>query len=478
MVAVAVIIAAAGVFFLSTLRSGHDWGDDFALYIMHAMNIVHGHAYARTGYIDNPAVPGFSPAAYPPLFSLMLSPVVAIWGLRFTPMKVEIVLFFVAALVSAYLLFRKDLGRVAMPVLIAILGFSPFLWAFKDQVLSDIPFLFFVLVAVYAMHAYLRSAREPSWRAAAVIGALTWIAFATRTVGIVLIPAFIAAVLLSRRWSTKDVVSFLGVFAILLVGQHLVFGGGQGSYLNELKPTGATIRANVRALPRELQALWAPARAHTLVAIISVGVVALAVVGFLARLLRRVTILELFPVVYLLGVIIWPSGHQGARLLIPLIPFLFFFALASFEPIGKMTGRLPAAVVGAACALALFGSYGAAYTAADFGPIRAGVEQPAAIRFFRFIDTDTPKHAVFIFYRPRALALFTGRSASVFEPEGTSRQNWLFFRRIRAEYLALAPSDHARSVMVKVVEAYRSDLTEVYAGDSYRIYRITSFGSV
>src|SRR5438876_9159772 len=60
------VILSVGVFFLSTVRAGHNSGDDFAMYIMHARNIEQGHAYAPTGYIYNPAVPGFGPRVYPP----------------------------------------------------------------------------------------------------------------------------------------------------------------------------------------------------------------------------------------------------------------------------------------------------------------------------------------------------------------------------------------------------------------------------
>ena len=40
-----------------TVREGHNWGGDFAQYILHARNIVEGRPYAQTGYIYNPSNP-------------------------------------------------------------------------------------------------------------------------------------------------------------------------------------------------------------------------------------------------------------------------------------------------------------------------------------------------------------------------------------------------------------------------------------
>lgn len=58
-----------------TIRPGQPWGDDFAMYILHAKNIASGKAYTDTGYIPNPGYAVLGPAAYPPLFPLVLSPV-------------------------------------------------------------------------------------------------------------------------------------------------------------------------------------------------------------------------------------------------------------------------------------------------------------------------------------------------------------------------------------------------------------------
>ena len=56
-----ICILFVAVFYLSTIREGHDWGDDFSQYIMHAENLATGARYAPTRYLFNPDDPVTGP---------------------------------------------------------------------------------------------------------------------------------------------------------------------------------------------------------------------------------------------------------------------------------------------------------------------------------------------------------------------------------------------------------------------------------
>ena len=51
------LILLIALFYGLTIRQGHEWGDDFAMYIHHAENIAAHRPYAATGYIYNPNGP-------------------------------------------------------------------------------------------------------------------------------------------------------------------------------------------------------------------------------------------------------------------------------------------------------------------------------------------------------------------------------------------------------------------------------------
>lgn len=106
---ITVLILIIGTFYVLTIRDGHDWGDDFSMYVHHAKNVTEGIQYDRVRYIPNPAFPSYSPSACPPVFPLLLAPVYFCFGLNLTAMKIEIVVLFMAFLFVFCFIFRRDL---------------------------------------------------------------------------------------------------------------------------------------------------------------------------------------------------------------------------------------------------------------------------------------------------------------------------------------------------------------------------------
>ncbi len=135
-------IVVIGLFYGLTFRAGHAWGDDFAMYIIQARNLAAGQFAGPTGYIYNPNIAVLGPRAYPPLFPLLLAPIYLLRGLDFTAMKVGILLLFLAALYLIFEICRKRLDFLPSVAVVLTVGFSPLFWEFKDNVVSDLPFLF------------------------------------------------------------------------------------------------------------------------------------------------------------------------------------------------------------------------------------------------------------------------------------------------------------------------------------------------
>ena len=145
-----VIVVLAG-FYLTTLRSGHEWGDDFSLYVAHARNVVEGRPYADTGYVYNPYFPSLSPRTYPPIFPLLLAPVYAVFGLNLAAMKILVVLLFAAFLGVLAMTLRPRLSPPLVAGCLLVVGLNPFLWQHKDRLLSEVPFLLFAYLALYCL---------------------------------------------------------------------------------------------------------------------------------------------------------------------------------------------------------------------------------------------------------------------------------------------------------------------------------------
>ena len=120
------VLTLAGALHLANLREGHDWGDDFAMYIREARSIALDRPLNATGYVYNPHYSVvIGPPVYPPAYPLLLAPLYARFGLDYRVFKIEIVVFFLLFMaVAARILFRRLPLGVAITTL-ALLSMSP-----------------------------------------------------------------------------------------------------------------------------------------------------------------------------------------------------------------------------------------------------------------------------------------------------------------------------------------------------------------
>jgi hypothetical protein len=165
----------------------------------------------------------------------------------------------------------------------------------------------------------------------------------------------------------------------------------------------------------------------------------LALGAYFRRLRSRPRIYEIFIPLYLGIVLLWPNP-AGARYLIPIFPLYVYYCLEGAEAINiRLHVRRFEPVFVPLVAL-IFVSYCAQFTRLDFGPYSEGMANSQTKAFFSFIQSNTSTRDVFIFRRPRAFALFTGRSASIY-PEPEDQSNFAhYFQTIGATYLVEAPA--------------------------------------
>src|SRR5436190_20153533 len=132
---------------LATLTRGHDWGDDFASYIMQGQSILNGDVAGfikqNTFTIQNSSFL-IGPVAYPWGYPLILMPAFAINGIHPLTLKIPGLIFFSVFLICLYFLIKDRLTAIESLLIIALFAFNPALIQFLDHILSDIPFLFFI----------------------------------------------------------------------------------------------------------------------------------------------------------------------------------------------------------------------------------------------------------------------------------------------------------------------------------------------
>ncbi len=453
------MVAAVGAFYLLTIRQGHVWGDDFAQYILHARNLIRGLPYGQTGYLYNPHNP-IAPPMYPPVFPLLLAPVIGLFGLNLTAMKVEVILCFLAALGCMFVVSRERLSTAGALVVIAAVGFNPLVWNFKDEILSDFSFLLFC----YAALACLMRGR------AFVGGVCLALACGTRSLGIVLVAAVVLADLLhTRRLSRATLIALMPV-ALLAAVQRLWLGHGPG-YLDQLGNTLRMAWVNFWYYGKELRDVWRNGYAGFWMRLFFLAANGLGFWGYVRSLRRRVTALEIFPLLYVIVLIIWPA-YQGFRFLLPLVPLYFLYLLEGMRQVAWLAPirRQRRAVIALSIILAV--TYIARYTTLPFGPIDQGMEHPDTVEVFDYVKQHTPPEAVLVVGKPRAFALYTGRTSTVYHWTQPDPEHWEYLRRIGATYAIVSPIFFTDQFFRLFIARNPSRFHELFSNPNFMLYQI------
>ncbi|MSV35930.1 MAG: hypothetical protein EXQ47_10090 [Bryobacterales bacterium] len=304
----AALLLLLAVFHLTTIRNGHGWGDDFAQYLHHAKNIALGLPCSETGYILNPFQRSLAPAAYPPLAPLLMAPVYRYARLSFPAFKAEMVMFLLLALALIWSFFRPRLGPGRSLLVVALVGFNPFVWEFKNSIAPNFLFLALTYLSLQLLHT-LHDAG--AWRAP-LLGVSIFLACATRSLGIVLLPAaMLYEYRRHRRIPARGAVA-LSLAALLILLQNLALPV-EDSYLSELRATftARTPLANAWEYFREASAIWGNAYSRGAAVALFLASFAWAAVGWWKDR-RNVTALECFLPFYIAAILCWPST-QGLR---------------------------------------------------------------------------------------------------------------------------------------------------------------------
>lgn len=467
-----IVIASIGLFYLFTIREGHDWGDDFSLYIHHAKNLAERKPYQETGYLYNPFDPGLSPKAYPPIFPLILAPVYHLAGMNLTAMKVVVILFFLLFLILMTFLFQEWLPFPFLLILTAIMGFNPYFWEFKDRILSDIPFLFFLYCSIFYAHLCYRKLpyNQINFNQAFSIAFLLLLSAGTRNIGLVLLPCFIFYDLLLNRRISLLSIYICSCFLFLFLALNYLIPAAT-NYFQQYSFNTRKIWANFWIYAAALASFWHNGYYKTLQRLLFLIITALSVYGYVLRIRENVTLFEIFPLFYLPVIILWPY-IQGIRFLIPVIPLYLAYFLFGLR---SVLASLPRPVRPSFCVLliaAILATYGARYSTMDFGPIKEGIAKEESQELFRYVQEHTQKDAVLVFFKPRALALFTGRMSSSYHKPPQMEELLDYIWKINANYIIISPQD--RDYLSRFIKTFPNHFQLEFANSDFILYRINA----
>lgn len=462
----AAILLVIGVFYLVTVVNGHYWNGDFAHYLHPAENLAQGKNYLDTQYLLNSFGVFVGPYAYPPVYPLLLTPAIWLAGVDLVVLKWVGNCFFVAAMWLALKCFRPRLGSaILFPILLAAI--NPYIWGFRNNLLSDFPFLFFCFLSLFLMleffnkdeSGHLTFPRRLLY--AAAIGVSCYLCYGTREIGIVTPLTFIAYDIVCRRKVSLAAVVVVAVFVLLAYVQGQALSGtfvpehiqdnlnalvhqDNATTINHLTWINldpAQILDRVIGYRHSLQNYWIyylgdDNPALTIIYKISFNVtMLLAVIGYVLCLFRKITVLEIFCAGYMATLLLF-GAPPWLRYLIPIFPIFLYYTFLAIQWLVSLWRKQYAGGIALAWFLATFVLFSAQLNNIPYTPIEKGVYNPQTLEMFDFIRNNTQPDDTMVFARPRVMSLFTGRVSAAYpnQHHQTVEELNAYFEAIEGDY--------------------------------------------
>ena len=314
---------------------------------------------------------------YPFGFPLMLAPLAAVETKGGEPvtdwiaMKWLVVCMFAAGMALVYLWLRELVGALPASIGALLCLTNPLLIDYSHQVMSEVPYLLFAMLALLAFARGRPEAAGQSVNAWSVLGfiSMMW-AYHIRSFGIVLVAALLVLLVFGKHWRRAAVMAATSLAVALpwILRNRSVEGGGfyvkQLFHRDPYHPELGYLDVSEFLTRLGYNAVWnlfdrLPAAflrnfqsEHPLSMLVAITLIGAAVCAlFQCVKKRRVTLPVAYSVVSLGLIFAWP--FVDARFLLPLIPIFIFFVLYAARAILRRAGAGGASTVVAAVVLVL-----------------------------------------------------------------------------------------------------------------------------
>ena len=322
------------------INDGHEWGDDFALYISQAQALIKGNteklaAYNTWSMQNSDGVMG--PYLYPPGYPALLATYLNFFPFSWVGLKIFQWVFYGMGIFAFYSFLNKkefQLTNWSIIFLVALVFLHPKYMQFADRLMSDLWFLTTLFIFFY----YLYFGQNYGKFKFVLIGFSLILTSITRVNGFLLIASWWLQIFLEEKeWKSKfkDILCSLP-FVLVVLWFKKVDGQYESNHFDLLKAISVeSIFQNCKLYFSDISTFL-----FTLVSFlfeswrlnILIGIV------FLYLFLKGISSLKnikLFAPILIwialnLGlIIVWPIG-QGTRYLLPIIPFIYLIIMVGF----------------------------------------------------------------------------------------------------------------------------------------------------
>jgi len=476
------VILSLPLFFIN-IHGFTDWGDDFALYLHQAKNIAEGISPQKTHLIyntDNPImISGVSVC-----FSLLLVPFYLLWGLNFKAFSVLTTFFLILAGVSVFYFLKKFMPEWLSMLLVLLLLYHRWTLDFKQHVLSDIPF---VAIFYCILYLFYKNQRKKVFDAI-FLGMFTAFMMNVRSIGIAFVGAvamelFFCCYLKLRNKITSAQFKLNFIFNSIIIVFALLFSfiikkiafpePSPGGYINFFSENSILDVLHKNVINYYLWFKWfftfKKIAMVVQYAIFYIFLV-LMLTGLIKKLWKKPDIIDYCFFLYIAMLVIYPAT-PGFRYIFPMMPIMLFYFYNGTKHLSDIINRPWLKLHYFIPVLMLLLYYPGIWWHIENREHPIGTEQRSAEDIFDYIKNNTPPDARIVFRKPRALSLYTNRSAmaNYMKEENPARLDYLY-HKYKIDYLLLNTDEIPDSALIRYLNAYPDHYRLVYQNDKFRMF--------
>jgi hypothetical protein len=406
---------------------GHNWGDDFALYINQSKHLLQGNVDSlvekNTFSIEQSTLKHFSPTLAPWGYPLLIAPIIQVFGLDVEALKTMNIVLFILFLGCFYWLVKQSMPRAISILLFVCIATNYRLIDHTNVVGTEISFLLFSTGTLAAIHYY----QLPSYRLwkGLLMGGMLYFSFMIRTEGLLLFAGFLvwqAGLLCNKEKSTGCSIErkitwlllpYLTSFCLYIVVSKILPNGFVSHFNNSsLVSVEKMVNSMMYYKGKVSNMIY-----HRLGMIPFFMLIVLLFVGIGGRLKKDPHVVTYF--LLLIGtLIVWPFNEY--RYIFASFPFLVYFIghgiLYLESKLYKKEYHVSILMLGLLICLNISVLIPKLVLRSQNKNVVSGPTSPASKEMFNFINERTNIDDTIIFFRPRAMTLYTDRkSAMIFD---------------------------------------------------------------
>lgn len=424
---VIILFISAILYALSMNRVGVGALNDDGIYIVCSHALVTGKGYSQIETVGSP------PGSYPPGFSLLLAPFVALCYPHVYYLKLLSVAFSLCALYIVHRYFKEHTTPAFTTAVVVSTALNPSIAASSGTVMSDLPYLFFSFLTLHLMTGR-ESRQECRLPHMIFISILASYCLWLRAPGASLLLALGVYLAVKRKF--RDLATLIITFVVCLI-PLLFFSGFLTHYHKDVQPTGflksfgGIALANLKYYALNYFSLvQIPFQSeHSLWKLpLVLFITGLIATGLILSLRKQNTLLPgIYFVFYMSLMSLWV--FYDVRFLIPVIPLLCYFLFVAVE---RVSGHRSAAFV---CAVLIVVVNIPAHVGIISSSLSKRFDTPPYPRTLQWIRDNLPVDAIMMSDQGPTLYIYTGHRGVEFVPERKSYNMLMQIYRYNVDYI-------------------------------------------